>query len=97
MISGVIGAGITLAALKDFGFAKAIILLFAPVGGLFGAGVGMGLLRMFFNSQKKKLSRVTRIVSERLNRGEQERIVIEEDAYSSASESGQESISKLKN
>ena len=96
IIFGVVSAGISLVFLKDLGVAKAISLLFAAVGGIFGAGLGLGFLRVLFNAQKKKLSKVVKIISDRLRSQNNPQITIEEEAYSPEQESESETISKLK-
>lgn len=96
IIFGVVSAGISLVFLKDLGVAKAISLLFAAGGGIFGAGLGLGFLRVLFNSQKKKLSKIVKIISDKLGHQNTPQITIEEQAYSTEQESDPETISQLK-
>ncbi len=97
VISGVLASGITLVVLKDIGLAKSLTLLLAPLGGILGIGAGLSFLKMFFKSQKKKLTKTIKIVSKRLSSSPNPSIFIEEDAYNDEKSINNEVNSKLKN
>ena len=97
VISGVVASAISLIALKDLGLAKGLTMLFAPLGGFVGIGLGLSVFKLFFNSQKKKISRLIKIVSKNLKPNPNNQIVIEEDAYNSEEDSSLNHSSRLKN
>ena len=96
VISGVVASGITLVGLKEAGLAKSLTLLLAPLGGIMGVGAGLLLLKLFFSSQKKKLTKIVNILSKNLSTGIHSRITIEENAYNSDQKNSNDVNSKLK-
>ncbi len=96
ILFGVVSGIISLVFLKDLGMAKGFSLLLSAIGGIFGAGLGLGFTRVLFKSQKRKISQIVKIISTKLNHQNTPQITIEEHAYSTDIESDSETISGIK-
>lgn len=85
MIPVFFGGILTLLALKGMGFPKSTAILFSPIGGFTGLLMGLGIIKSYFNKEKWKLKSITSSIEKKILRFNENKITIDEDAYSEVS------------
>ncbi len=75
--------------LEGLGMTKDISIMFAPIGGVLGFGIGRVFLKNYFEKQKMLMSSIQKSVARVIQKNSSgiERITLEEDAYNSIDES----------